>query len=602
MIPAPVAVRLEVPVTVSAPVCVIGLALLLATRFPVTVPEPRSNAPVEFAVSAPVASVPSVSAFWSVICVVPPVSVTAPMKLLPAFVHVMAPVPALTEVVPVTIFAAVCVTAPLAITVIDVTEASRLIAFASVICNAPPAATDTRPWKSLVACVSVMLPAPALMLVTLPTVNGPLCVTAPPLLIAPIFPSTVPVPRLSAPVEVASTFVTARVPSVNAFASTMPVLAPVRLTAPWKSLPKLFNAMSLARPALMFDVPVTVRLPVCVTAPAALVEATRLPATVPAPRFNAPVEVAVRSPPRVSVPSVSALASVIEALFAPVLLSVTAPVKLFVPVVSVIAFAPAVTKVVPPIVRLPFCVTAPPAVTPSVPVPVLIAPSVTVPVGAFAVTLPLKVVMLPVPAPKEIFPSGELRTTLSELAVFVAVMASLMKMLPAPPPAPAFSVRVRAPPKAPWVIGALTVMFPAVPLVTAAAFAVVMTTDVPPSSTELMSVFRILDVATSFIGVKRPPTEPVLLVVAPVVMVTSVSGSNSQRPPLPFGAPAPPRTPVASRMWWPEVSIRPPFPPRAPPRAQMVPCALVKPSDQTMTLPPSPRVMASALMVASLSM
>ncbi len=40
--------------------------------------------------------------------------------------------------------------------------------------------------------------------------------------------------------------------------------------------------------------------------------------------------------------------------------------------------------------------------------------------------------------------------------------------------------------------------------------------------------------------------------------------------------------------------MKPPLPPCSPPRAEMVPRKYVVPSDQTMTLPPSPLSFASA--------
>ena len=120
----------------------------------------------------------------------------------------------------------------------------------------------------------------------------------------------------------------------------------------------------------------------------------------------------------------------------------------------------------------------------------------------------------------------------------------LTMTLPAPPPAPALSVSEVGAPKV-LEIGALTVMSPAcVP--GEVRFAVVTVTAVPAFSTALMSVLRILEL--SAVGVKRPTTDPVLPAVALAVISTFESGSNSQRPALPLGALAPPRTPVASRM------------------------------------------------------
>ena len=71
------------------------------------------------------------------------------------------------------------------------------------------------------------------------------------------------------------------------------------------------------------------------------------------------------------------------------------------------------------------------------------------------------------------------------------------------------------------------------------------------------------------------------------------SGSSSKLPDAPFAAEAS-TEPVKLRRCFPDTSMSPPFPPTEPPRALMVPAKFVKPSAQTMTLPPFPFVMASA--------
>ena len=101
------AVMEDVPVTIKAPVSVIALPPLLATRLPVTVPWPRFSAPVEFAVRSPVASVPKVSAFMSVTCMAAPVSDSAPTKLFAALVSVIASAVVVRLEVPLTTRAAV---------------------------------------------------------------------------------------------------------------------------------------------------------------------------------------------------------------------------------------------------------------------------------------------------------------------------------------------------------------------------------------------------------------------------------------------------------------------------------------------------------------
>ena len=52
--------------------------------------------------------------------------------------------------------------------------------------------------------------------------------------------------------------------------------------------------------------------------------------------------------------------------------------------------------------------------------------------------------------------------------------------------------------------------------------------------------------------------------------------------------------PVKASVALPETSAKPPSPPSRPPCAEMVPEKPVKPSDQTMTRPPSPLAVASA--------
>ena len=79
----------------------------LACRFPLIVPVPKFSVPgvpgkeaLAMTVSAPVFNVPSVNPLASVISVVPPVKLTAPVKSLPFCVSVIVPVPVFTVVVP----------------------------------------------------------------------------------------------------------------------------------------------------------------------------------------------------------------------------------------------------------------------------------------------------------------------------------------------------------------------------------------------------------------------------------------------------------------------------------------------------------------------
>src|SRR3546814_641785 len=105
--PAPASSSVEPP-TNKAPPCSIAPPLLRATSAPDTSSVPRSSRPVLVAVSWPAVTVPSVSAFASVIVTAPPVMSTAPVKSLPAFASVTSPVPASSSVVPPTRSASPC--------------------------------------------------------------------------------------------------------------------------------------------------------------------------------------------------------------------------------------------------------------------------------------------------------------------------------------------------------------------------------------------------------------------------------------------------------------------------------------------------------------
>ncbi len=135
-------------------------------------------------------------------------------------------------------------------------------------------------------------------------------------------------------------------------------------------------------------------------------------------------------------------------------------------------------------------------------------------------------------------------------------------------PAAGSGVRVKvvaAEPPAALVIGAVTVIVPAsvppLPLVWMVTLVV--------SSLLLMSAFETVDAVALGVQVLvtpdklKPPAEEA------AVIVTS-NGSSSQVPGLPCGALALILMPATSSQW-PEVSIRPPFPPCNPPRAIMLP-------------------------------
>ena len=109
------------------------------------------------------------------------------------------------------------------------------------------------------------------------------------------------------------------------------------------------------------------------------------------------------------------------------------------------------------------------------------------------------------------------------------------------------------------------------------------------------SVTLMLAALTPELGANTPPV-PVASGVASTEIGMS-AGSSSQVPMCPRGARVSTRKPPTSSHW-PEVSIKPPSPPCAPPRADTWPSARVLPSAHSTTCPPSPCSRALASMVA----
>ena len=139
-------------------------------------------------------------------------------------------------------------------------------------------------------------------------------------------------------------------------------------------------------------------------------------------------------------------------------------------------------------------------------------------------------------------------------------MSALMLML-------LWAVRVSDTSLALLVVMALfNVMSPFCPLVP--ALPVVMVTLMPALSafwivaTVMMAESAVVEMVEG--GV------PVTLLSGPVVWIVTLFGSSSHKPPLPFGALAS-ATRVTSNMRLPEVSMLPPSPPKAPPRAAIFP-------------------------------
>ena len=109
------------------------------------------------------------------------------------------------------------------------------------------------------------------------------------------------------------------------------------------------------------------------------------------------------------------------------------------------------------------------------------------------------------------------------------------------------------------------------------------------------SVTLMLAALTPESGVNTPPEAEASVVAAPEMVMSA--GSSSQVPVCPRGARVSTRSPPTSSHW-PEVSIKPPSPPRAPPRADIWPNARVLPSAHSTTCPPSPCSRALASMEA----
>ena len=157
----------------------------------------------------------------------------------------------------------------------------------------------------------------------------------------------------------------------------------------------------------------------------------------------------------------------------------------------------------------------------------------------------------------------------------------------------AFKVRLAEPVLVLRVMGALTVMLPAsVPMPV-----VLTTTLVPALSKLLMAVLAIVELLPLAVQV---PLLSLLFTLAEVI--STFQGSNNQVPAWPAVALASPCTPVVLS-WCPEVSMRPPSPPKAPPRASNWPCTCVLPFglrvlDQTTTVPPLPLFSAEAFNTA----
>jgi len=265
------------------------------------------------------------------------VAPTAPVKLLPALVSVIALAPALKVAAPAAaacVSAPVCVIAPLDVTVsvpLPTPEAPSCVATLLVRLTlfAPELIRLTAPVKALVACVRVIAPAPALNVDAPPTVSAvpAFCVIAP-LVVTPKVPApVVMLPRVAVVAAVSDTLPPPLVmkfapPAVNvtAPAELMVTLPPLLVMVPgdppaWKvTLPPAPEVtMTLSWPAVEVIELLSATAPAAVSVRVAFPPAdfvivlvvVMVPACAPA----APV-VIVTSVPRLSAPLIVALLAV----------------------------------------------------------------------------------------------------------------------------------------------------------------------------------------------------------------------------------------------------------------------------------------------------
>src|SRR5690606_28087237 len=310
----------------------------------------------------------------SLITTAPPASDTAPSKSLPAWSSAIVPVPASIALSPPTYSAPDWPTSPPLLSATRApamlpppsdrapglvadsdprSAASSVSALASAIATAPPA-SDTAPPKSLPASVSVIAPAPASSAEVPPITSAPDWLIAPPWLSADSEPATLPLPRSSAPWLLADNAPTSSTPSDSAPASLIDTALPVSETAPTKSL-LVFSRVMSPVPASIVLLPPTSSAPDWPMSPPPLL-ATRLPAIVPGPRFNAPWLLA--SSEATSSATRSSAPTSLTVTAPPV--SDTAPPKSLPASASVMPPAPASSALVPPIDSAPDCVIAPP--------------------------------------------------------------------------------------------------------------------------------------------------------------------------------------------------------------------------------------------------
>ena len=128
------------------------------------------------------------------------------------------------------------------------------------------------------------------------------------------------------------------------------------------------------------------------------------------------------------------------------------------------------------------------------------------------------------------------------------------------------------------VNAALTVMSPE-PTPVRPVLVVLTVTLLPPKAVTKSPTLMLAALTVEF-GENTPPVSVASVVAEPEIVMSA--GSSSQVPICPSGARVSARSPPTSSLW-PEVSIKPPSPPIAPPRAETRPSARVLPSAHNTT-------------------
>ncbi len=154
---------------------------------------------------------------------------------------------------------------------------------------------------------------------------------------------------------------------------------------------------------------------------------------------------------------------------------------------------------------------------------------------------------------------------------------------------------------APKITGPVNVKLVAVPAV-AKSISLLIVIDVDASIHTAPTTAAKVDGATVKVAAPPDPQSISAYRSVPPVWMTTSAGSKSQRPDCPKEAPVSTLPICTPKLILPEVSTKPPFPPNSPPLAKICPLKRVVSSAQRITLPPSPLVMASALITDVSSM